>query len=81
MTREVARRRLSIFHRQQGEHVLEGTRAVQRRWHNQKYFTWVEQQGKSVAELQAQADPGFWQREQVRADEIDRALAQRRGGG
>jgi len=78
MTPEVARRRLGIFHRQKSDHVLEGTRAVRRRWHNQKYFTWVEQQGKGVAELQAQADPDFWRREQQRADEIDRALLERR---
>jgi cysteine synthase len=78
MTPEVARRRLGIFRRQKGDYLLEGTRAVQRRWHNQKYFTWVEQQGKSVAELQAQNDPEFWQRERARADEIDRALAERR---
>jgi cysteine synthase A len=28
--------------------------------HNLKYFTWVEQQGKTVEELNAQWDPDFW---------------------
>jgi cysteine synthase len=28
--------------------------------HNLKYFTWVEQQGKTVDELDALWDPGFW---------------------
>jgi hypothetical protein len=29
--------------------------------HNLKYFTWVEQQGKRVEELDAQwDDPGYW---------------------
>jgi len=29
--------------------------------HNLKYFTWVEQQGKTVAELNAQWSPDYWQ--------------------
>jgi cysteine synthase len=29
--------------------------------HNLKYFTWVEQQGKTTEELNAQWDPGYWQ--------------------
>ncbi|HTY60481.1 MAG TPA: pyridoxal-phosphate dependent enzyme [Bacteroidota bacterium] len=28
--------------------------------HNLKYYTWVEQQGKSVGELDAQWDPEYW---------------------
>jgi hypothetical protein len=28
--------------------------------HNLKYYTWVEQQGKSVEELAAQWDPEYW---------------------
>ena len=39
---------------------VEGTPETRRRWHNQKYFTWVEQQGKTVAELRAQEDPAWW---------------------
>ena len=30
--------------------------------HNLKYFTWVEQQGKTVEELDAQWNPEYWQR-------------------
>ncbi len=29
--------------------------------HNLKYFTWVEQQGKSVEELNALWRPSFWE--------------------
>lgn len=29
--------------------------------HNLKYFTWVEQQGKTSEELDAQWNPGYWQ--------------------
>jgi cysteine synthase len=74
MTGEVARRRLSIFRGQKGDWILEGTRSRRRRWHNQKYFTWVEQQDKPVAELRAQEDPAFWCAQQEHAHEIDRRL-------
>ncbi|MEK7705510.1 MAG: pyridoxal-phosphate dependent enzyme [Myxococcota bacterium] len=42
--------------------------------HNLKYYTWVEQQGKTYEEIQALWDPGFWTRlfeEEVgRVDEL-----------
>jgi hypothetical protein len=78
MTADEARRRLSVFRGQKGDWVLEGTPSVRRRWHNQKYFTWVEQQGKTVDELRAQEDPAWWAREQARAAEVDRAILERR---
>jgi cysteine synthase len=78
MTTEVARRRLSIFREQKTDWILEGTPEVRRRWHNQKYFTWVEQQGKTVDELRAQEDPAFWWEEQGKTIEIDRAIRERR---
>ena len=78
MTVDAARRRLSIFRGQKSDWILEGTHHERRRWHNQKYFTWVEQQGKSIAELWAQEDPAFWQAQQERAREIDRLILERR---
>jgi cysteine synthase len=79
MTPDVAHRRMSIFRDPKSDWILEGTRAVRRRWHNQKYFTWVEQQGKTVAELREQEDPGFWLGHRERAGEIDRNILDRRG--
>ncbi len=73
-----ARRRLSIFRGQKSDWVLEGTRETRRRWHNQKYYTWVEQQGTPVNELRAQEDPAFWLAQQARVLEVDRALLARR---
>lgn len=78
MTPDEARRRLGIFREQKADYVLEGTRESRRRWHNQKYFTWVEQQGKSVAELRAQQAPEFWQQQAQRVHEIDRRIRERR---
>jgi hypothetical protein len=78
MTPDAARRRLAIFRGQKSDWILEGTRQVRRRWHNQKYFTWVEQQGKAVEELRAQEDAGFWQGQQEWAHELDRRLLARR---
>jgi cysteine synthase len=78
MGRDEARRRLSIFTNQKLDWVLEATRAVRRRWHNQKYFTWVEQQGKTAAELREQEDPGFWLAHQARIASVDKAIRERR---
>jgi hypothetical protein len=56
--------------------MLELSQPDRRRIHNLKYFTWIEQQGKSVEELNAQwVDfPGFWDRIHQQADEIDRLI-------
>jgi cysteine synthase len=78
MDAEAAKRRIAIFRSRATGWMLEGTPDVRRRWHNQKYFTWVEQQGKTVAELRAQEDPAFWTAEQERAHEIDRRIRERR---
>ena len=72
------RRRLSIFRGQKADWILEATPGVRRRWHNQKYFTWVEQQGKTVDELRAQEDPAYWVDHQERAAGIDRRILEGR---
>jgi cysteine synthase len=72
-------RLVGIFHRQKCDWIAEGTRENRRRWHNLKYFTWVEQQGKSLAELDAQLDPGYWLEQQAAIPAIDRAIAALRG--
>ncbi len=77
MTAVEARRRVGLFREPTSEWLLEGTAAVRRRWHNQKYFTWVEQQGKTVAELRAQEDPAFWFAHQEKAAEVDRRIRER----
>jgi hypothetical protein len=43
------------------DHVLELSYWDRKRLHNLKYFTWVEQQGKTVDELNAQwDDDDYW---------------------
>ena len=78
MGTEEARRRLAVFRGQKSDWILEGTPEVRRRWHNQKYFTWVEQQGKTVDDLRAQEDPAYWVAAQERAADIDRQILERR---
>ncbi|MDX2141153.1 MAG: pyridoxal-phosphate dependent enzyme [Chloroflexota bacterium] len=70
-----------IFHAQATDWVQDGTRFNRERWHNLKYYTWVEQQGKSVHELDAQRDPAWWEAHQQRVAEIDARLAEVRAGG
>ena len=48
-----------------------------KRVHNLKYFTWVEQQGKSYNEIQAQwYDPNYWTDIQAQVPEIDRLITE-----
>lgn len=82
MTREIAEARLErILRGQKLDWMQEGTEHVRRRWHNLKYFTWVEQQGRSVEELDAQLDSEWWQREQARIPEVDQQIRAARGDG
>ncbi len=45
-----------------------------KRIHNLKYFTWVEQQGKTSAELDALWAPGWWEGIQGQVPAIDRLI-------
>ena len=63
-----------VFHGVRTDWVLPGTPDNRARWHNLKYYTWVEQQGKSVAELDAQRDPQWWVDHQARISELDSQL-------
>ena len=54
------------------EDMIELTYPERRRVHNLKYFTWVEQQGKTYEEIQAQwYDTDYWTRIQRLVPEID----------
>lgn len=57
------------------EGVLELTYRDKKRMHNLKYFTWVEQQGKTVEELDAQwYDSAYWSSKFALADEWDQRI-------
>ena len=45
---------------QSTDHFRELSYPERRAIHNLKYFTWVEQQGRTSEELNAQWDPGYW---------------------
>ncbi len=54
------------------DNLLDLTYADQRRVHNLKYFTWVEQQGRTYDEIQDQwYDDGYWTDFQDQIDDID----------
>ncbi len=69
----------SIFHAVKTDWIKDGTPAQRRQWHNLKYFTWVEQQGKTVEELDAQLDPAWWIEHQELIPEMDARIRQARG--
>jgi cysteine synthase A len=77
--KEAASRLEKIFHGQDLGWIQEGTNEARARWHNLKYFTWVEQQGKTTTELDAQQHPGYWEAEQARVAEIDELIRDSRG--
>ena len=75
---EATARMSTIFQGAGLDWIQEGTRHNRDRWHNLKYYTWVEQQGKSVQELDAQKDQEWWVAQQQKVDEIDQLIKQRR---
>jgi cysteine synthase A len=57
--------------------MLELTYPERKRVHNLKYFTWVEQQGKTFNEIQAQwYQPDYWTEIQSQAPEIDALITE-----
>jgi hypothetical protein len=58
------------------DNMLELRIQDRRRIHNLKYFTWIEQQKKSLGELNSQWDdfPGFWDRIHKQMQEIDKRV-------
>jgi cysteine synthase len=57
------------------EYVQELSYWERKRVHNLKYYTWVEQQDKTYAEIQAQwYDRDYWRATQAQVGEIDRLI-------
>jgi cysteine synthase len=60
------------LHGQSTDNLLELRYTDRRRVHNLKYFTWVEQQGKTYAEIQSMwQEPDYWTDVQKQVPEID----------
>jgi len=66
--------RAHIFRDQKTDWIKDGRPDMRRQWHNLKYYTWVEQQGKSVEELNAQLNQAWWQAEQAKVADIDKRI-------
>ncbi|MBI5624750.1 MAG: pyridoxal-phosphate dependent enzyme [Elusimicrobia bacterium] len=58
------------------DHLKELAYPDRKALHNLKYFTWVEQQGKTVSELNALWDPEFWDKTFSRVSEYDKLITQ-----
>jgi cysteine synthase len=62
---------------QSTDNMLELRYADRRRVHNLKYYTWVEQQGKTYEEIQAMwNERDYWTSVQKQADEIDALITE-----
>ena len=65
------------LHGESTDHMIELTYAERKRVHNLKYYTWVEQQGKTYEEIQAQwYDPDYWLEFQSQLPEFDKLINQ-----
>jgi len=71
--------RAHIFRDQKTDWIKEGTVDARKQWHSLKYYTWVEQQGKTVEELDAQKSQEWWIKHQQMVTEIDAKLKAARG--
>lgn len=56
------------------DHLRELTYFDRKALHNFKYFTWVEQQGRSSEELRELWEPDFWERTFAQADQWDEQI-------
>jgi hypothetical protein len=62
---------------QRTDNVLELDQRERKRIHNLKYYTWVEQQGKTAEELTAQwSDRGYWAHIQEQAPLMDEMIGE-----
>ncbi len=57
---EAARAQTGSLERQSVDHFKELTYVDRKAIHNLKYYTWVEQQGKTYEEINAQWSPEYW---------------------
>jgi cysteine synthase len=65
------------LHGETTDHLLELTYAERKRVHNLKYYTWVEQQGKTYQEIQDQwYAPDYWTDVQAQVSEIDALIGE-----
>ena len=63
------------LHGQSTDNMLELRYTDRRRVHNLKYYTWVEQQGRTYDEIQKQwYQPNYWTDVQKQADQIDELI-------
>jgi cysteine synthase len=68
------------LHGQSTDNMLELRYTDRRRVHNLKYYTWVEQQGKTYEEIQDMwHQPDYWTSVQMQADAIDELITEFNG--
>lgn len=65
------------LHGESTDNLLELSYEDRKRIHNLKYYTWVEQQGRTYDEIQAQwYDPDYWSGYRSQANEIDALITE-----
>lgn len=67
-----------IFIYQEPSYFFDGDMNNRLRWHNLKYYTWIEQQGKTIEELNAQKYQDYWVKQAEQVFEFDELITQYR---
>ena len=74
---EAVRARAVSLEGQRSDGLLELTWPERKRVHNLKYYTWVEQQGKTYEEIQDMwCQPDYWTAVQKQAGAIDELITE-----
>jgi len=68
----------AIFHAAGTDWIRDGDKLAHDCWSNLKYYTWVEQQGKTADEIRAQRSKEYWVKEQEKIPSIDKKIVEQR---
>lgn len=77
-SKEAEKRLTNIFHGVDTDWIRDGDKLAHDCWANLKYYTWIEQQGKTVEELRAQRTKEYWLEHQSKVKEIDKRIKELR---
>ncbi len=68
----------TVFRNRETGYIQEGTSSNRQRWFEMKRSHWVEECGMDEAELDAQKNQNWWEKEQAKCSEIDQQILERR---
>jgi cysteine synthase len=68
----------TVFQNRKMDHIQEGTPSNRQRWFEMKRSHWVEECGMDEAELNAQKNQDWWEKEQAKCQQVDKQILELR---